>query len=134
MIYQSIINAAIEEAKKSTCYPRIGAIIFKGKRIFSRGYNDIRSSSIPMKHRHWPESLHAEQSALLKVDWNKLKGCSILVYRYSKDKVVGCAKPCPMCEKIIRHVGIKNVYYSDDDGTITHVQYGAIDETKLKQD
>ena len=71
-INDSIIKTAIEEAKKSTCHPRIGAVIFKGKRILSKGFNDIRSSSIPLKHRKWVESLHAEQSALLKVDWNTL--------------------------------------------------------------
>ena len=122
-INDSIIKTAIEEAKKSTCHPRIGAVIFKGKRILSKGFNDIRSSSIPLKHRKWVESLHAEQSALLKVDWNTLKGCSILVYRYSKFKKVGCAKPCSMCEKIIKHVGIRNVYYTEDDGSITHIKY-----------
>lgn len=117
-LYLDVLNTAIEEAGKSTHHPHIGAVVFKGKRIFGSGHNGIRSSSLPMKHRHWEESLHAEQAALLNLDWDKLKGCSMLVVRVSKTGMFGICKPCPMCSKIINHVGIKNVYYSNEQGEI----------------
>lgn len=114
----SIINCAIKEAKKSTFFPRIGAVVFKGKKIYGVGHNEIRSSSLSMKHRHWQESLHAEQAALLNLDWSKLKGCSILVIRVGKSGKLGMCKPCPMCEKLIKYVGIKNIYYTTSEGCI----------------
>lgn len=117
-LYLDVLNKAIEESTKSNHYPRIGAVVFKGKRIFGFGHNGIRSSAIPMKHRHWEESLHAEQAALLNLDWTKLKGCSMLVLRVNKFGTFGICKPCPMCSKIINHVGIKNVYYSNEQGEI----------------
>ena len=121
-LYVDVLNTAIEEAVKSTHHPHIGAVVFKGKRIFGSGHNGIRSSSLPMKHRHWVESLHAEQAALLTLDWNKLQGCSMLVVRVSKTGVFGNCRPCPMCSKIINHVGIKNVFYTNGRGEIVSVR------------
>lgn len=117
-----VLNTAIEEAGKSTQHIHIGAVVFKGKRIFGSGHNGIRSSSLPMKHRYWEESLHAEQAALLNLDWDKLKGCSMLVVRVNKTGMFGICKPCPMCSKIINHIGIKNVYYTNEQGEIVRVK------------
>ena len=121
-LHLNVLNAVIEEAGKSTHHPHFGAVVFKGKRIFGSGHNGIRSSSLPMKHRHWEESLHAEQAALLNLDWNKLQGCSMLVVRVSKTGVFGNCRPCPMCSKIINHVGIKNVFYTNGRGEIVSVR------------
>lgn len=118
MLYNNVLKRAILEANKSTYEYRIGAVVFKGKRIFGSGHNGIRSSSISMKYKNWEESLHAEQSALLNLDWNKLKGCSILVYRTNRSGKIGMAKPCPMCSKLIKYVGIKNIYYTNENGEI----------------
>lgn len=118
MLYSNIIKRAIQESQKSTFSPKIGAVVFKGKRIYGSGHNDVRSSSISNKYKKWEESLHAEQSALLNLDWSKLKGTSILVYRANKEGKLGMAKPCPMCRKLIEYVGIKNIYYTNEAGEI----------------
>ena len=51
-------------------------------------------------------------------DWNKLKGCSIFVYRTNKNGQLAMAKPCDMCQKLIKYVGIKNMFYTTNDGEI----------------
>lgn len=117
-IKPSIIKAAIEECNQSELWPRIGAVVFKGKKIYGSGHNAIRTSSISNKHKKWFNSLHAEQAALNKLDWNSLTGASILVMRISKSGVIGNAKPCPVCSKIIEYVGIKHVFYTDETGNI----------------
>lgn len=118
MLYNNVIKCAMNEAKKSNYNPQIGAVVFKGKRIYGSGHNGIRSSSISMKHKKWEESLHAEQAAMLNLDWNKLKGCSIFVYRTNKNGQLAMAKPCDMCQKLIKYVGIKNMFYTTNDGEI----------------
>lgn len=117
-IYVNVLNKAVEQALKSNHYPKIGAVVFKGKRIFGSGHNGIRSSTLPMKHRHWKESLHAEQAALLHLDWKKVKGCSILVLRINDEGKFGLCKPCPMCQKILIHVGIKKVWFTNEKGEV----------------
>lgn len=119
-LFACIIKAGLEECKKSTFSPKIGAVVFKGKKIYGTGHNGIRSSSISMRHRRWEESLHAEQAALLNLDWSKLKGGSILVLRLSKSGKLGMCKPCQMCEKLIRYVGMKDVWYSTTSGEIVY--------------
>lgn len=118
MLTSGILKIAIQEAEKSNHYPRIGAVIFKGKKIYGSGHNEIRSSSLCMKHRKWKESLHAEQAALLNLEWSTLKGTSILVCRVSKFGKLGMCRPCPMCYKLLKYIGIRNIYYSNEEGEI----------------
>lgn len=120
MITSGIIKRCIEEAEASTYRFKIGAVIFKGSRIISSGHNGIRSSAnIKDKYKKYKNALHAEQAALLNIDWNKVKGCSILVMKVSLSKgILGMALPCEMCRTILNHVGIKHIYYSNEKGEI----------------
>lgn len=114
-----ILKLALEEAESSSNYPyRIGAVIFKGSRIISSGHNQIRSNSISKKYKIFEESLHAEQDALLGIDWLKLKGCSICVVRLNYSGSLSMGKPCNMCYSALKFVGIKKIYYSNYNGEI----------------
>lgn len=114
-----IIKRCLEECEKSTYKFHIGAVVFKGKRILSSGHNDIRSSRIT--HKNYNNSLHAEQAALLPLKWSDLKGCSILVIKCSKtEKSLSNAFPCDMCQTLLKYVGITDVYYSSERGTIEY--------------
>ena len=120
MLSTGIIKATIEQASYSTYKVHIGAVIFRKKAILGSGFNQIRSSQISFKHKVWNNSLHAEQHAVFSVkDWSKLKGCSILVLKVSKTLgLLSNALPCEMCLSLLNHVGIKNIYYSDEHGQI----------------
>ena len=120
MLSVGIINRAIEECRLSAFRTRMGAVIFKGSRIVSSGHNSLRSSSfIFSKYKRYYNSMHAEQAALVGLDWSKLKGYSILVLKISKTKeMLSMAKPCNLCMDLLSIVGIKNIYYSNSDGEI----------------
>lgn len=119
MITAGVIKLALEECELSTYEQRIGAVVFKGKRILSSGHNEIRSSPISLKYRQFKNSLHAEQAALMNLDWTKLKGCSILVLRVLKSKkILSNAKPCTMCQLLLNTIGINDIYYSNEFGEI----------------
>ena len=116
-----ILHAAIEAARKSTYRVKLGAVVFKGKRILSTGWNQIRSSSL--KHKNYENSLHAEQSALLGLEWKKLKGCSMLVVKISRaEERLGNARPCDMCMQLMNYIGIKDVFYSNENGEIVKLK------------
>lgn len=114
-----ILKLAIEEAESSKYFPyRIGAVIFKGPRILSSGHNQIRCSSIHRKYKEYESSLHAEQDALIGLDWSRLSGSSICVIRLNLNGSLRMARPCDMCMKALSFVGIKKIYYSNHNGEI----------------
>lgn len=120
-LYAGVVNAAIDAARKSTYRVKLGAVVFKGKRILSSGWNQIRSSSL--KHKNYENSLHAEQSALLGLEWKKLKGYSLLVVKISrKEERLSNAHPCEMCMQLMDFIGIKDVYYSNENGEIVKLK------------
>ena len=91
---------------------RLGAVIFN-KHFCSQGHNSQKTHPIVAKYSGNPckQTLHAEIDAILKCDPKKLKGATLYVYRESHGKPA-LAKPCALCMKLIKVVGIKKVYYT----------------------
>lgn len=115
--FSSILKLAIEEASKSNHKQRIGCVIFKGKRIISSAHNAVRSNKIPHKFKNFLESSHAEAQCIIKARRN-LKDYDILVVRLNNKGEMLLAKPCEFCQDFIDFVGIRNVYYTTNDGKI----------------
>lgn len=113
------LNKAIEEAKKSRHRHRIGAVVFKRKRIISYGHNEAPRSARNLHPRFykWPGSIHAEIAAILKAKTD-LRGCSILVIRINRDNKLMYSRPCKYCMMYLEYVGIKKVFYSTNSGII----------------
>jgi deoxycytidylate deaminase len=74
------------------------------------------------KYRIQDESLlpklHAEISCLngirhLDVNFSKVK---LYIYRIRKDQPFGMARPCPSCMAAIKDLGIREIYYTTNDG------------------
>ena len=119
MINVGIYKKALEEAENSLYYPyRIGAVIFKHNRILSSGKNQLRySSRLKPEFKDFPNVLHAEQDAIINAASN-IRGASIFVIRTNQNGKISMARPCDMCYRLLQHVGIKYMYYTDRDGTI----------------
>jgi len=114
-----ILKRAIEETENSD-HPlyRMGSVIFKGSRIISSGHNSFRCSGIPITYKRFPHTLHAEQAAILGINWDRLRGSSILVVRINQSGNFSLAFPCKYCLESIIYVGIKNIFYSNRKGEI----------------
>jgi deoxycytidylate deaminase len=112
----SIRRAAIEAKKSSFKAHRLGAVIVKGKRILSTGYNEIRYSKTIGKN-----TLHAEAAAIRKLldrrALDDLVGSDLYVLRFTHAGRIGMARPCSQCMELIRSVGIHRVYFTQDDGS-----------------
>lgn len=109
-----------EALKSSHKQHRLGAVIVKGGRILSTGYNELRPSKII-----GTPTLHAEASAILKLLKEKrihdLAGTNLYVSRYTRGGSVGIARPCNNCFDLIRSVGISRVYF-----TVNNAETGMI--------
>lgn len=128
--------AAKAEAEKSTFNRfHVGAVITYKGRIIGHGHNSEKTD--PMQQRYNElyrdfnnadgamirHSVHAEISAIkdvsypvgINVDWSKAK---IYVYRICKGRPMGygMSRPCPACMAALRDIGIRNVYFTTNDG------------------
>lgn len=108
---------AAKIAKKSTFQRhRLGAVIVKGGRVLSTGFNQHRPSA-----KLGTPTLHAEAAAILKLlnqrRLHDLTGADLYVTRFTAGGAVGISKPCRACTELIRSAGIRNVYYTTDADT-----------------
>lgn len=105
---------------------RVGAVIAKGNRILSVGHNRIGFSKY-LPDRPYPESVHAEQQAILQLlkarKLNDLAGSTIFVSRIDRSGTHRLARPCRVCNGLIRAVHIHRVVYTTDNGVEEYVPY-----------
>ena len=78
-------------------------------------YNRYREPSDTMLPK-----LHAEISCInqikhLNINFSKVK---LYIYRIRKDQPFGMARPCPSCMAAIRDLGIRDIYYTTNDGYV----------------
>lgn len=76
-------------------------------------YNKYRKQSDSMLPK-----LHAEISCInsikdLDVNFSKVK---LYIYRIRKDQDYGLSRPCPSCMAAIKDMGIRDIYYTTNDG------------------
>lgn len=107
------LKKAVEEAKKSTFNPRVGAVIFNKGKFISSGHNDPNRSikKHHPKYRKTKYSIHAEVDAIIKAKTD-LKGKSILVVRINNKNQFRLSRPCKYCMEYLKYIGIKRCYYS----------------------
>lgn len=102
-------------ANKSTFLKhRLGAVIVKGNRVVSTGYNEIRYSSITRR-----TTVHAEESAIIKLlrkNSSLLVGSELFVTRFTKAGSTGCSRPCSRCMALIQSVGIASISFINEEG------------------
>lgn len=96
---------------------RVGAVIVKGDRILSTGYNQIRPSKLLGVN-----TLHAEAAAVLSLlkqrRFHDLLGSTCYVTRFTRGGNLGLARPCESCVSILRSVGVSSVMFSADENNV----------------
>ena len=103
-----LLEKACELARKSSCKKKHGAIIAKGNTILSYGKNNRRTQMRNYNFGHF--ECHAELDAIMRA--TKLEGANMYVVRVSKTGVIGNSRSCTSCIKLMRHYGIKKVFYT----------------------
>lgn len=81
-------------------------------------YNKNRSFNVEASYA--TNSIHAEIACLTKIRYLDIdfSRVSLFIYREHKNGKKALAKPCPACTKFIKDMGIKNVYYTIEDGYV----------------
>lgn len=100
------IDIAYELAKQVQFNQKLGCVVTKSGRILSKGYNSYLTGN------------HAEDCALDGRWKSEFKGAIMYVVRLRKTQRFGMSFPCENCQKKIIALGIKRVYYTDDDSKV----------------
>ena len=119
------------EASRDSDFPRhkLGAVVvYKGNTLavghnscktspIQKRYNRVRNYSTEASYGH-TNCTHAELNCInkikyLDIDFSKV---SLFIYRQHKNGTKALARPCPACSKLIRDMGIKNIYYTVENG------------------
>lgn len=112
-------------------YVNIIAVGFCGSRVISYGFNSPKTHprmkeiadkyNIERMYEHSENDYtsicqHAELGAIKNAEKPLDK---LVIVRHNSRGELACARPCKICQHLIREAGIKDVYYSDK-GRIKH--------------
>ena len=113
-----MIHVAYKNAIKSEfSRHRLGAVIVRGGRVISTGFNSLRYTK-ELKHH----TLHAEEAAILNLLKSRrqhlLIGSELYVCRVRPNGTTGLSRPCARCMELIHSVGISRVFYTTNENTV----------------
>jgi len=86
------------------------ALVVRRNHILAVGYNLPKTH--PISKDTTMQQLHAEMSAVLRCTPEELKGADIIVARCRPSGKPGLAKPCEICEGMLKDKGIRKVFYT----------------------
>jgi deoxycytidylate deaminase len=135
MANENFINRCFEKAKNAALLSdygkfHVGCIAVYENQIIGVGCNSNKThpkQKYYNKYRHLSfdrcepmPKIHAEMMCLnsiskLDVDFSKV---TLFVYRQLKMTPYGMARPCQACMNAIKDLGIKNIFYTSNDGYV----------------
>ena len=113
--------ATISDYKKT----HVGCVAVYQGQVIGLGCNCNKTHPIQKKYNRYRKpsdsmlpKLHAEISCLnqikhLDINFSKVK---LYIYRIRTDQPFGMARPCPSCMAAIRDLGVRNIFYTTNDG------------------
>ena len=97
----------------------IGAVLVKGGKVLSTGYNRYSAQAEWLATCYGLDlySLHAEMDAITQAPPGSLQGATLFVsgFKSKNGNPISC-RPCKKCWRIIEHVGIAWVYWATKNG------------------
>lgn len=118
-ISDNFLQLAIDTAKSSPSRRRVGAVLLKKNKVIATAVN-LEEKSHPLQAKLAQKVglgekiyLHAEISVLIKA---KEDADTIVVARVNSQNKLRMAKPCPICALALEQEGIKNIYYTTNEG------------------
>lgn len=113
--HRSLLSRASVIASTSEQNFKHGAILTKGGSVISVGINRRRTNPALLDQEDYRlSSVHAEVAAIKGSHGADLKGAVIYVARVNNAGEQMMSKPCEECQKVLRDVGVKKVFYTID--------------------
>ena len=125
-IYYKYFTKARQAANLSDYHKtHVGCVAVYHGQVIGLGYNTNKTHPIQKYYNRYREpsdtmlpKLHAEINCLnqikhIDINFSKVK---LYIYRIRNDQPFGLSRPCPSCMAAIKDLGIRDVYYTTNDG------------------
>lgn len=109
--HKQYMDIALDLAEKSTHNFKHAALIVKGNKILSYGHNRYTHG----RNVGNINSFHAEECTINKCTFKELKGATMYIARIASYGPA-FSKPCKRCQLVLKSTGVKQVFFSSDDG------------------
>lgn len=114
---------AIDTAMKSKHHKaKVAAVLVKNNKIIAAKTNVGCKGQKPTPYLY---GTCAECRVLKNPPKCAILDSTLYVARVKNDNTLGLAKPCPLCEAMIRNRKVKEVYYTTDENTWNHIKYNS---------
>jgi tRNA(Arg) A34 adenosine deaminase TadA len=104
-------------AIESIVYYKHAAALMSGDTIYSSGANKF-VKEIKLNDQIYYKTMHAEITVFERLPKKKVRGMDILVIRINKNLALRNSRPCTQCIEKLSKLGIRKVYYSNEEGNI----------------
>ena len=94
---------------------RLGAVLVSGPVGIVSRYNSYKTHPVLAKFTPYPY-LHAEQAVILFQGLDNCTGLSLFTLRITRQEEIALAKPCKICQELIKLAKIEVVYYTTKNG------------------
>ena len=99
-----------------------GAVLIKGGNVVNVAFNKPDFTKFGNRFRNnytcGLATTHAEIGAILGLSRSTTEGATVFVVRVNRRGEYRMSKPCPMCEDVLKFVGVKKVVYTTDGNTV----------------
>ena len=105
---------------------KLGAVAIYNNRILAFGWNSQKTSSLQAKYNcergfdgySYPSSIHAEMMVVSKIRYLDIDFSQVKIFVWRGKHVPLLSKPCAACEKALRDLGIKKIFYTGNNSYI----------------
>lgn len=106
-----------KKAIESIVYYKHAAALISGDTVYSSGTNKF-IKQIKNNNQIYYRTMHAEITVFERLPKKKVRGMDILVIRINKHLALRNSRPCNQCIDKLSKLGIRKVYYSNEEGQI----------------
>ena len=103
-----------------------GVVAIYNNKVLALGWNSNKLSSLQAKYNYsrgfdgydYPSSIHAEMMVVNKIRYLDIEFSQIRVFVWRGTITPQIAKPCAACERALRDIGIRKVFYTGNNSYI----------------
>lgn len=92
-----------------------GAVLVRKGKIIGIGFNQSKTHA---QSNHPFRTIHAEFSAIINSQLQEFDNCEMYIVRKRKNGTLANSKPCYFCERMLKSLSVKRVYYSTNDSFV----------------